>query len=926
MTYKRIILDLESNNLLQPALDYSQKPLRFKPDFTVWCLSLRCLDTDHHKLLVRPDLLDCIEDYILSEEDRKDLLAIDLLPLTREQMQKELNNCEELIAHNGINFDFPVLKVMDLLDYEIGYPIIETSETNFKSQSTVFGKPCKITDTLIWSKLLNADRYGGHSIKNFGKESGNEKGVFNDWNTFSSQMLLYCAQDTVVNREAYEILDAEKGSYTGWDVPYLMESKLVDMALNQELFGFHYDLELSAKCKIELDHLLKERYEEVTPLLPPRPLNKGEQKYYTPPKIKFSVSANRISAAMTRFLDKVGGDYNPLSNEYDVDGMSYDLYSEECVKKTLPSDIKDLDHLKSYLISLGWRPSQWNIRDLTKDSKKKPLDYDKFIATLDRYTEGTFHGFFKESRLRELEFSLDVSEETFKNHFINKYKGDRKSSKSPIRVPTSPPLKVGATKELCPNLEDMRDEIPFIKAVTEFFTYQHRRNSIAGNFDEESGEFNSGFESHVRVDGRIPTNVDTNATNTSRMAHRVVCNIPRVESVYGANLRALFGAGKDHLQFGFDFSSLEARVQGHYCIPYTNGVELAETLVASKPHDIHCYSEDTEILTEKGWKTFGDLTSKDLVAQWDSDSSIEFVKPTEIVWQEYEGEMIKFKHMLVTPNHRMVLEETKTKQYKVRTAEECSRFTSQLNYPIKGTLDGVDEYSYEFYELLVAVQADGHFNTDSNAITFNFVKKRKTERLLSLLNSLEAEYSSKEIERNGKVQSIIRLLAKDPITLLLKTFFTVDKKLLINFMDLSLETKVKLIRSMGHWDGTYSKTGNAVIIESTDFDFVNNLQALSHTSGFKCALTTFTRKTAYGVCTVRRAYINLKDTSRGSLLNCSEHVQYKGYIGCVSVPTGFILVRREDQVFVSGNTINAEKLEISRTDAKAISYASNGGM
>ena len=310
-----------------------------------------------------------------------------------------------------------------------------------------------------------------------------------------------------------------------------------------------------------------------------------------------------------------------------------------------------------------------------------------------------------------------------------------------------------------------------------------------------------------------------------------------------------------------------------------------------------------------------------MVAQWDSDSSIEFVKPTEIVWQEYEGEMIKFKHMLVTPNHRMVLEETKTKQYKVRTAEECSRFTSQLNYPIKGTLDGVDEYSYEFYELLVAVQADGHFNTDSNAITFNFVKKRKTERLLSLLNSLEAEYSSKEIERNGKVQSIIRLLAKDPITLLLKTFFTVDKKLLINFMDLSLETKVKLIRSMGHWDGTYSKTGNAITIESTDFDFVNNLQALSHTSGFKCALTTFTGKTAYGVCTVRRAYINLKDTSRGSLLNCSEHVQYKGYIGCVSVPTGFILVRREDQVFVSGNTINAEKLEISRTDAKSISYA-----
>ena len=38
------------------------------------------------------------------------------------------------------------------------------------------------------------------------------------------------------------------------------------------------------------------------------------------------------------------------------------------------------------------------------------------------------------------------------------------------------------------------------------------------------------------------------------------CNIPRVESVYGGNIRALFGSGKDHLQFGFDFSSLISSV------------------------------------------------------------------------------------------------------------------------------------------------------------------------------------------------------------------------------------------------------------------------------------------------------------------------------------------------------------------------------
>ena len=40
------------------------------------------------------------------------------------------------------------------------------------------------------------------------------------------------------------------------------------------------------------------------------------------------------------------------------------------------------------------------------------------------------------------------------------------------------------------------------------------------------------------------------------------------------------------MQLGFDFASLEARIQGHYILPF-NGEELAEQLLASKPNDIH---------------------------------------------------------------------------------------------------------------------------------------------------------------------------------------------------------------------------------------------------------------------------------------------------------------------------------------------------
>ena len=74
--------------------------------------------------------------------------------------------------------------------------------------------------------------------------------------------------------------------------------------------------------------------------------------------------------------------------------------------------------------------------------------------------------------------------------------------------------------------------------------------------DEETGEPSKGFESYIREDGRIGTPVDSNATNTSRMAHKVVCNIPRASSLYGDKMRSLFMCGSDYIQYGMDFSSL----------------------------------------------------------------------------------------------------------------------------------------------------------------------------------------------------------------------------------------------------------------------------------------------------------------------------------------------------------------------------------
>jgi len=70
-----------------------------------------------------------------------------------------------------------------------------------------------------------------------------------------------------------------------------------------------------------------------------------------------------------------------------------------------------------------------------------------------------------------------------------------------------------------------------------------------------------------------------------------------------------------------------------------------------------CYSEDTEVLTNKGWKYFYELEGDELVLTLNKDFEAEY-KPIERIQKyPYFGKMIGFNHreinLLVTPEHKM---------------------------------------------------------------------------------------------------------------------------------------------------------------------------------------------------------------------------------------------------------------------------------
>jgi len=73
-------------------------------------------------------------------------------------------------------------------------------------------------------------------------------------------------------------------------------------------------------------------------------------------------------------------------------------------------------------------------------------------------------------------------------------------------------------------------------------------------------------------------------------------------------------------------------------------------------YDFNCFSSDTEILTDNGWKYIDRLSYTDKVFSMDNDKLVK-QDIRKIINNQYKGEMVRLKNentdQLVTPNHRV---------------------------------------------------------------------------------------------------------------------------------------------------------------------------------------------------------------------------------------------------------------------------------
>mgnify|MGYP003422681497 FL=1 len=60
MAWERIVIDIEANNLLTPLLNLNQMPYRLKDEARLWCIVVRCVDTNASVLLLPDEFMNTV--------------------------------------------------------------------------------------------------------------------------------------------------------------------------------------------------------------------------------------------------------------------------------------------------------------------------------------------------------------------------------------------------------------------------------------------------------------------------------------------------------------------------------------------------------------------------------------------------------------------------------------------------------------------------------------------------------------------------------------------------------------------------------------------------------------------------------------------------------------------------------------------------
>lgn len=338
--------------------------------------------------------------------------------------------------------------------------------------------------------------------------------------------------------------------------------------------------------------------------------------------------------------------------------------------------------------------------------------------------------------------------------------------------------------------------------------------------------------------------------------------------------------------------------------------------------DIGCVDADTEYLSPMGWKRIADYDGG-MVMQF-NHSQGKFVKPVAYIKRKQE----KFLHFktkygvdqMLTPDHRMLVYRPSKKTVTGyveevvlagQLAAEHTRLKlgSRVKIPVSFGVDIVGKIKLTDAQIRVQVMvmADGHI--EKNQCILRLKKVRKKNRAEDLLNTAKISYSMSEPDDDG----VVTFRFIPPLK---------DKTYQLNFWSASYSQLLVIVDEVFQWDGSIDDSC-FYTRDKDSADFISYaFAATGHRSVMRADKHYRDGKTDYRVYAYSSYVVGIAGTPKSPI---REVKSSDGFAYCFTVPSGFLVLRRSGNVFVTGNCgMIAVKTNLKRDDIKDLAKIREG--
>lgn len=366
--------------------------------------------------------------------------------------------------------------------------------------------------------------------------------------------------------------------------------------------------------------------------------------------------------------------------------------------------------------------------------------------------------------------------------------------------------------------------------------------------------------------------------------------------------------------------------------PFEHQKVTAEFLVNNRRsyclNELGCVDSETEYLSPTGWVKISEYTGGKVAQYLPETRSIEFVEPLGYLKKPCD-DMLWFKtergvDQLLSPEHRMVIHDKVSKygKWKVQTAQDMyDRILDKVNgvarkrssdfigpthacipatYQMNWSGSGVPLTDAQL-RLQIAVIADGYIRnpeTGTHCIV-RLKRDRKILRLRGLLAAADVTFSETTPEYSGSEGfHVFKFYAP----LGVKEFDT-------RFWQCTQSQVDIIYDEVLHWDGSLSTGNRFARFSSNSKNTIDFVQAVFNTKGHIARVSMDSRKDKYRNGAHYTLHIRNKDAGllhigahKGQKTTVSKQPSTDGFKYCFSVPSTFLLFRRNGCVFASGNT------------------------